>query len=139
MNIVKDEIEQFVATIGAKEPASNAEVYEKWKTLFKQPNYFVFNEKFMIVKISRSKKPFWGVGKVFIDLFNSLDDYYLVLLISSESGWVFTKREVNANIQNKRWNLETKGRDYKINYPLPDRNSFSSKKSFFKILGLEGN
>jgi len=135
MSVDKD-ISQFVAAIGAKEPSPDKEDYWKWKAIFKRSNYFLFNGKFMIVKISRSKKPFWGVGKAFIDLLNSLDDYYLVLLVSSAEGWVFTKREINTNIQSRRWNLREADNNYKINYPLPDSNSFLSVKSFFKKLGL---
>ena len=133
---IEPEIKQFVVNIGAKEPTLGDENYEKWRDLFRRSNYFVFNGKFMIVKISRSKKPFFGVDKRFIDLFNSQDDYYLVLLVSPESGWVFTKREVNVNIENKQWNLAGDN-NYKINSPsLLHRNSFSSKKSFFNKLGL---
>ena len=131
----------FVAAIGAKEPSPDSGNYAKWKAIFRRSNYFLFNGKFMIVKISRSKKPFWGVGKEFIDLLNSLDDFYLVLLISQREGWVFSKSEVNAQIKSGRWNLREADNNYKINYPLPDNNSFFSPKTFLKKLGLsvEGN
>lgn len=140
MSTDKD-IAEFVAAIGAKAPSSVSENYAKWKAIFKRSNYFLFNGKFIIVKISRIKKPFWGVGKDFIDLLNSLDDYYLVLLISPREGWVFAKSEVNAHIKNGRWNLREADNNYKIHYPLPDSNSFFSPKSFLKKLGLpeEGN
>ena len=59
MSIDKD-IAEFVAAIGAKAPSPGNENYAKWKAIFKRSNYFFFNGKFMIVKISRSKKPFWG-------------------------------------------------------------------------------
>jgi hypothetical protein len=132
------DIEQFVASIGAKEPSPDSTNYGEWRIIFKRSNYFIFNGRFMIVKVSRSEKPFWGVGKEFIDLFNSLDDYYLVLLISSMNGWVFTKSDVNANINNNRWKLRQADNNYKINYPLPDRNSFFSPKSFLNKLRLIG-
>ncbi|MBI4445606.1 MAG: hypothetical protein HY645_06815 [Acidobacteria bacterium] len=135
MSADKD-IAHFVAAIGAKEPSSDSANYAQWRAIFKRPNYFLFNGKFMIVKISRSKQPFWGVGKKFVDLLNSLDDYYLVLLITPREGWVFTKGEVNSHIKNKRWNLREADNNYKINYPLPDSNSFFSPKSFLKKLGL---
>jgi len=129
---IAPEIEEFIVNIGAKAPARGDQIFEKWKKLFMRSNYFVFNEKFMIVKICRKKvQPFWGVGKKFIDCFNSTEDeYFLVLLVSPESGWVFTKREINNYIENKQWRLDSKGKDYKIYYPLLDRNSFYSKESF---------
>ena len=135
MSTDKD-IAQFVAAIGAKEPSPDSGNYAKWRALFKRSNYFLFNGKFTIVKISRIKKPFWGVGKEFVDLLNSLDDYYLVLLISPREGWVFTKGEVNSHIKSRRWNLREADNNYKINYPLPDGNSFFSTKHFLKNLGL---
>jgi len=138
MNIDND-IAVFVAAIGAKEPSPSSENYAKWKAIFKRSNYFILNKKFTIVKISRSKKPFWGVGKDFVDLFNSLDDYYLVLLISSSEGWVFTKSEVNAHIGSKRWKFREADNNYKINYPLPDGNSFFSPRGCLKRLGLSGS
>jgi len=140
MSTDKD-VAQFVAAIGAKEPSPDSENYAKWKAMFKRSNYFLFNGKFMVVKISRSKKPFWGVGKDFIDLLNSRDDYYLVLLISPREGWLFSKGEVNTHIKSKRWNLREADNNYRINYPLPDSNSFFSPRNFLKKLGLseEGN
>lgn len=136
MSIDKD-IAQFVAVIGAKEPSQDSEHYAQWKALFKRSNYFLFNGKFMIVKISRSEKPFGGgVGKDFVDLLNSQDDYYLVLLVSPREDWIFTKSEVNAHIRSKRWNLREADNNYKINYPLPDSNSFFSPRNFLKKLGL---
>ena len=133
---VDQDIKQFVDAIGAKEPSPDSETYAKWKAIFKRSNYFQFNGKLMIVKISRSKKPFWGVGKEFIDLLNLLDDYYLVLLISGREGWVFSKTEVNAHIKGKKWNLREADNNYKINYPLLDKNSFFSPSNFLKRLGL---
>lgn len=140
MSADKD-IAEFVAAIDAKAPSPGDENYANWKATFRRPNYFLFNGKFMIVKISRIKKPFWGVGKNYIDLLNSLDDYYLVLLISPREGWVFTKSEVNAQIKSGRWHLREADNNYKIHYPLPDSNSFFSPRNFLKKLGLsaEGN
>ena len=120
----------------AKEPSPDSENYVKWKSIFKKSNYFKVNGKLLIVKISRSKKPFWGVGKEYIDFLNLLDEYYLVLLVSGREGWVFAKSEVNANIRSKKWNLREADNNYKINYPLPDKNSFFSPRNFQKKLGL---
>ena len=137
MSVDKD-ITQFVASIGARAPSPASEDYAKWKAIFRRPNYFFFDNKFMIVKISRSKKPFWGVGKDFIDLFNSLDDYLFVLLISPREGGVFTKSEVKTHVKSGRWKLRETDNNYKINHPLPDGNSFSSPENFLTTVGLSG-
>lgn len=138
MSADKD-VMDFVKAIGASEPPPDSENYQKWKAIFKRSNYFILNKNFMIVKISRSDKPFWGVGKDIIDLLNLVEEYYLVLLISSREGWVFTKSEINANIKSKKWNLRHADNNYKINFPLPDKNSFFSPKNCLKKLGLEEN
>ncbi len=138
MSADKDVME-FAEAVGAKEPQPDNENYQKWKAIFKRSNYFLLNEKFMVVKISRSKKPFWGVGKDIIDLLNLVEEYYLVLLTSSSQGWVFTKSEINANIKSKKWNLREADNNYKINFPLPDKNSFFSPQNCLKKLGFEKN
>lgn len=130
------DIAQFIDAIGAEEPSPDSQTYAQWKNLFKRSNYFRLNGKLMIVKISRTKPPFWGVGKKFLDFFNAfMDDYYLVLLVSSREGWVFTKSEITARIRKRLWNLGADN-DYKINYPLPDSNSFFSPQNFLKKLGF---
>ena len=62
------DVMDFANAIGASEPSPDSENYQKWKAIFKRSNYFILNKRFMIVKISRSNKPFWGVGKEIIDL-----------------------------------------------------------------------
>jgi hypothetical protein len=138
MSADKD-VMDFANAIDASEPSPDSENYRKWKAIFKRSNYFILNKKFMIVKISRSKKPFWGVGKEIIDLLNMTEEYYLILLTSSREGWVFTKSEINANIKSKKWNLREADNNYKINFPLPDRNSFLSPKNCLKKLGFDEN
>ncbi len=130
---MKDEIRRFTEAIGATAPS--ADCAEMWKVIFKRPNYFLFNHRIMVVKISRSERPFWGVKKERIDLLNSLDDYFLVLLISAREGWFFTKSEINGNINSKKWNLRVADNNYKINFPLPDKNSFFSQANFLKRFG----
>lgn len=137
MSIDKD-VKNFVEAVGASEPSPDSENYYKWKAIFKRSNYFLINKTFMVVKISRSEKPFWGLGKKILDLLNLLEEYYLVLLISSHEGWIFTKSEVNANIKSKKWNLREADNNYKINYPLPDKNSFFSPQNCLKKLRLDG-
>jgi len=126
-----DEIQEFAQAIGARIPELGSEHYATFKTIFKRPNYFLLGDKFIMVKISRSDKPFWGIGKPFIDLLNNFE-YFLILLVSNREGWAFSKEEVKANIKNKKWNLRKTDNNYKINWPLPDRNSFHSPENFLK-------
>lgn len=126
-----DEIQEFAQAIGATTPQPGSEHYSTFKSIFKRSNYFLLGGKFIMVKISRSEKPFWGIGKPFIDLLNNLD-YLLILLVSNREGWVFSKEEVNSNIKNKKWNLREADNNFKINWPLPDRNSFYSPENFLK-------
>jgi len=131
------EILKFAASIGATEPDKTSEIYTSFRQIFKRHNYFVCNGNLLIIKISRSKKPFWGVGKEYIDFLNVLNNYYLVLLTCSSEGWVFNKNEINNFIGTKRWNLRYEDNNYKINFPLPDKNSFITKKKFFQITGIQ--
>lgn len=127
-----EDIRKFVDSVEAVKPDKDNNAFAKWRKTFKRPNYFLFKGKMMIVKISRSKKPFWGIGKKYIDLLSCLDDYFVVLLISEREGWVFSKNEVSSNISSKRWNLREADNNYKINFPLPDSNSFSSPSNFLE-------
>jgi len=126
----KDVLE-FAQKVGAKQPEEATESYMKFRSIFRRSNYFFLQGKIIIVKISRSAKPFWGVGEKFLDFLDDFD-YFLVLLTSSKEGWVFSKKEVKANIAGDRWRLWEKDRNYKINMPLPDRNSFFSPEHFLK-------
>lgn len=125
------EIRCFTENIKAVEPTPTDDKYSLYRTLFKRQNYFVLDDRFLIVKISRSPKPFWGVGKKFIDLFNTIKtDYLLVLLVSEHSGWVFDNREVMYHIDRGDWKLRIEDNNYKINSPLKDANSFVTPKHF---------
>lgn len=125
------EISEFIDGVGAKEPKPGDKNFLLFKSIFKRSNYFMLNGKFLITKISRSKKPFFGVGKVYIDLLNDTDNYLLVLLVSGTEGWVYSKNEINSNIQNSLWKLQEKDKNYKINFnTLRDKNSFTSHTQF---------
>jgi hypothetical protein len=133
---IDQDIAQFVAAIGAEALSHyrGSDVYHLFSQTPRKSNYFVFNQRVMMVKISRSAPPFWGVPKKFVD---GLEDYYVVLLTSPRTGQVFTKDEVNSQILQKKWQLESKGIDYKIHYSsLPDRNSFSSPEDFVRKVAL---
>ncbi len=96
---IDQDVKRFVDAIGAKELSPDndncSDIVGRLisaigrEFLFKRHNYFQLNKKWMIIKISRNEKPFWGVGKKFINLMNHLDDYYLVLLVSSQRDMCF--------------------------------------------------
>ena len=128
----KDEtIRGFAQMVGAKEPREGTEHYMQFRSIFRRSNYFFMNGKILIVKISRSDKPFWGVGAKYLDFLDSFD-YFLVLLTSNTEGWIFSKKEVKANITSDRWRLREKDGNYKINMPLSQQNSFFSPEHFLK-------
>ena len=130
--MTKDEdILGFAQKVGAEEPEEGTEFYKRFRLTFPRSNYFILNGKMLIVKISRSARPFWGVGEKYLDFLDSLD-YLLVLLTSNRGGWIFSKEEVRANIAGDKWRLREKDREYKINMPLPDHNSFFSPEHFLK-------
>ena len=131
-----NEIQEFSQAIGAVTPPPGSEDYSTFKSIFKRSNYFLLGNKFLMVKISRLEKPFWGIGKKFIDFLNNTD-YFLVLLVSNREGWVFSKAEVNSNINNKKWNLREADNNYKIHSPLPDRNSFYSPEKFLEKIKMQ--
>ncbi len=127
------EIKEFVEAVVAIEPKPSDENYSLFKSIFKRSNYFKLNKKFLIVKISRSEKPFFGVGKPYIELLHLLDNYFLVLLVNSREGWVYSKAEINANIEKAIWRLNDKDNNYKINsYTLKGKNQFTSPAEFLR-------
>ena len=90
----------------------------------------MLNGKILIVKISRTNPPFFGVGQQFLEFLDPFD-YFLVLLTSNREGWIFSKQEIKLNIANNTWRLSKT--DYKINrHTLLDRNYFSSPDRFLK-------
>lgn len=60
------EVKEFIDGVGAVdiEPSDNA--YSLFRTYFRKQNYFICNKGFLIVHLSRSKKPFWGLGRKFL-------------------------------------------------------------------------
>jgi hypothetical protein len=145
--VLDREILELISAVGAIEPQPGNETYSTFRSIFRRSNYFILRgappkpNKFLIVKISRSKTPFWGIGKDFLDLLNKFDQIYylLVLLVSDKEGWVFSREEVNANVRSQKWKLREADNNYKINWPLPDTNSFTSPDTFLKRIGHVDN
>jgi hypothetical protein len=130
------EIEEFTNKIGATSPQKGEENYKLFQSVFRRSNYFIHSKGFLIIKISRSEKPFWGVGKTYIDFLNELEaNYFLVLLESERSGYVFSKNEINDKIKRKEWKLA--GDDnFKINSPLHNRFLFRTTDQFLSKIGV---
>lgn len=132
---MEPEIIQFANSIGANEPSESDDAYSLFRSLFRERNYFRHSSGFLVIKISRSKKPFWGLTKEIMNVLNDHFPYNLILLKSSSQGWVFSKEEVMNFIERRVWNLDGKGLQYKINMPLPDDNMFFGPKGCLKKLG----
>jgi hypothetical protein len=134
------EVRTFIDAIGAVDLDPSNETHSFFKGLFKRHNYFTFKGGFMMVHLSRSKKPLWGIGKKFWTLFSDTVfnefDFFLILLESGHSGWVFDRHDVKYYIETARWNL-SKNDQYLINPPLPDKNSFLSHRQFLKMLSTQ--
>lgn len=109
----------------------------KFRGLLKRRNYFLLGEDvYLIVKISRTSKPFYGLGDQFVELFNTLTKhtgtYFFIALDSSTSGWVLSKTYLLQQIRDgsiSRSNGQTM--EYKINdYNLRDQDRFTSIDQF---------
>jgi len=134
------EIKEFTENIGAKK--IQEVIDDILKLLFKRPNYFVIDKSILVVKISRSTNLFWGLGKDIlerVDIFSRgtkiANNYFLVLLDSNCSGWIYSKRETLNNIEDKKWKFRETDNNYKINHhTLKGRNRFISCEDFLKKL-----
>ena len=133
---MKSEVLQFADSIGAVDLSQKLKETE-YSVLFKRRNYFYLKDNnYLVIKISKNKiRPFWGVGKKFIELFDVLTqdggNYFVVTLVSNRSGWVFSKREINSYIQDSSLSYSEKQGQYKINnYNLKDKNGFASPEAF---------
>lgn len=132
---MEPEVMQFAASIGATEPSESDEIFNLYRALFREHNYFRHSSGFLVIKISRSPRPFWGLTREIMQALNEHFSYHLVLLKSAAQGWVFSKEETVKNIKSRRWNLDGKGLQYKINMPLPESNFFIGQNQCLKKLG----
>jgi len=137
-----NEVAEFAKEVGAIDLKSKLD-YSKYHGLFKRRNYFLLNDnKFMIVKISRSKiRSFWGLGKKFFDFFNSITEvngnYFFVALVSNKSGWVLSKKELLKQISDGSISYSENQAQYKINnYNLKDHYGFTSVEGFLDKIGV---
>ena len=134
------EIREFIDSIGASEPNRSEKNYDLFRTVFKRSNYFRLNSKFLIIKVSRIEKPFFGVSKDILDILDDMNigNYFLVLLVSNSEGWIYSKSEIKTNINSSVWKASEKDNNYKIHYAtLRDYNLFASPLEFLNILGAK--
>ena len=139
-----DEVIEFAEAVGATDLKRLFD-YSEFHGMFKKRNYFLIDKnKFLIVKISRNKiRPFYGFGKKFFDLFNTLTEksglYYFVALDSNKSGWVLSKHQILNHLSNGLLSYSAQQEQYKINdYNLKHQDSFTSVEGFFKKIGISG-
>jgi len=132
---VEPEILAFAAAIGAVEPSEDDQTYRAFRGRFRRHNYFFHPSGLLVIKLSRLKNPFWGLGKEIVDYLNSAVPYSVILLQSASQGWAFRKDEVNYNIEREKWKLENTGREYKIHAP-PQSKMFFGPKGCQQKLGV---
>ena len=130
------EILAFAAAIGAVEPSEDDQAYRAFRRRFRRHNYFFHpSGLFLVIKLSRHKNLFWGLGKEIVDYLNNAVPYSVILLQSASQGWTFRKDEVNYNIERGEWKLESTGREYKIHAP-PQSKMFFGPKGCQQKLGV---
>ena len=86
-------------------------------------NYFVLpQDTYLIVKVTTLPKPFFGLGRKFVDAFNTCTTakgtWFFVGLDSNSSGWVLSKSQLNHGIANGSFpcsnEADPQQRQYKI-------------------------
>ena len=124
---------EFTEKINARPIGQNDVLYG----IVRRKNYFILNDNFLIVKRSEGGR-WWGVKKKYIELLNEWGGkFYLVLLINNHEGYVYSKNEINNNIEDGTWR-HGQNKDYNI-YPAVTKDiySFMSHKQFLKKIGIE--
>lgn len=136
-----EEVLEFARAIGATDLKSGFDG-TRFHGVFKRRNYFLFNKNtFLIVKISRNKKKvFWGLGKDFVEIFNLFTEkqgnYFFVGLVSNQSGWIISKRELAEMIADGSLSYSDGQSEYKVNsHNLKDYNGFESIEGFLRKMG----
>ena len=152
--IMENEVNAFAESIGAKNIRdlnslrflSSYDPNWIYPPNFNRDNYFYINIDgevvILVIKISRTPRPFWGVGRKYIEFFNNLFQirWVLVLLQAENQGWVFCKDEIMWNLGQNIWKLRHKDDNYKINFnTLGESNKFSSMRTFRDLLNRSTN
>lgn len=125
---VEREVQEFAQSIDAK---------IKNFSFFKG-NIFYKEDRILLIKISRTKNPFWGLNGNLMDLLlegskENKIKFSIILLITSYDGWVYPQSKVINMIENKRWKKNSNGQ-YLINSPLDHNLSFSTHQKCILLL-----
>lgn len=64
---MEKEIAEFADAIGAVRPQLEPESQKVLDANFRRGHYFTLSGNFLIIKLSRSKKPFWGLNKAIFE------------------------------------------------------------------------
>lgn len=93
-------------------------------------NIFKHGDMISIIKISRSKKPFWGINANMVDAINTMKDinFSAIFLTSKTTGYYYNLSNLSALIKER--NLKKIQNDYKINSPLQNCFYFSGIEKF---------
>ena len=113
-----DEVLTFAKQLGALD-LKDLRSRDPRLRIIKRRNYFLLGkDTYLIVKISRIEKPFFGLGKQFVDLFNELTEksgtYYFVGLDSHNTGWLISKNSLLQDINNGSISYSERESQYKI-------------------------
>ena len=126
-----DEVSSFATKLGAQDLKSRQD--PRLNGVLRRRNYFVLGkDTYLIVKVSRIEKPFFGLGKQYVLKFNELTEecgtYYFVGLDSHNTGWLVSKTSLLQDIDNGSISCSTgASREYKINrYNLKSQQRFVS-------------
>jgi hypothetical protein len=130
-----EDIKKFIEGIGARQLEYGDVLYG----IVKRQNYFILNDYFLIVKIDHGKNPWWKLDADYLTNLNDWDgQFFLVLLVSANEGWVYGKDEINNNIHNESWKYGEKDYNYRIHFnKMKDANWFVSHNQFLKKIGIE--
>jgi hypothetical protein len=117
---LQPETQSFSKQIGAI-----PQKFQKFRSIF------TYQGSLMIIKISRTPKPFWGIPGSLLDALLELnpENLYCVFLINENEGWLYKKEDIQRMVRSKLWNKGGDG-EYKINPPHEDRLQFSTIQKF---------
>lgn len=142
------EIAKFTTSVNAiniNDPRADQLMSERepsWnrKPSFRRGNYYILSNGddayFLIIKISRNLRPFWGVGENFLNFTLGLNTKLILVLLDSEhSGWIYFKDEISFFLKRGKWSYSNG--QYKINYnKLIKNNQFNSPTRFISLINL---
>jgi hypothetical protein len=131
-----DEVAVFARAIGASDLKSSVAA-PRLRAVLRRHNYFLLPPStYLIVKVSRLERVFYGLGEQFVELFDGLTEhrgtYYFVGLDSDHSGWVLSKAVIRQGIADGSISCSRQAKsEYKINdYNLCDRDRFVTIADF---------